>query len=98
MQIHHEAAAAQGTVDIIGHVSNGEHPLLHLPKVLGIDFSITKHVFMLWLVAGLIFVIVTAIVRASIRRGSLVPAGGGNVLEVGVEFVRDTVALPNLGE
>src|SRR6185503_11676692 len=41
---------------------------------------------------------VTAIVRASIRRGSLVPAGGGNVLEVGVEFVRDTVALPNLGE
>ena len=38
---------------IIGHVANSglDHPLLHLPPVFGIDFSITKHVFMLWVVA-----------------------------------------------
>ena len=48
---------------IIEHVSNSglDHPLIHLPKVFGIDFSVTKHVFMLWLVAALVFVIVTAV-------------------------------------
>ena len=40
---------------IINHVSNSslEHPLIHLPTIAGIDFSVTKHVFMLWLVAAL---------------------------------------------
>jgi len=89
--------ASQQTVDIIGHVSNGEHPLLELPLILGINFSITKHVFMLWLVAAIIFVVVTAIVRRSIARRQLVPAGAANLLEVGVEFVRDTVVEPNVG-
>ena len=50
---------------IIEHVSNSEidHPLIQLPKVFGIDFSVTKHVFMLWLVAGVIFLVVTWVVR-----------------------------------
>ncbi|HEX5069431.1 MAG TPA: F0F1 ATP synthase subunit A [Vicinamibacterales bacterium] len=95
----HQAAAkaSEQTVDIIGHVSNGEHPLFHLPLILGIDFSITKHVFMLWVVAALIFVAVTAIVRKSIARRQLVPAGAANGLEIIVEFVRDTVVEPNVG-
>ena len=40
---------------IIGHVANSglDHPLIHLPKIFGIDFSVTKHVFMIWLVAAL---------------------------------------------
>ena len=43
---------------IIEHVSNSsiEHPLIHLPKIFGIDFSVTKHVLMLWLVAAFVFV------------------------------------------
>src|SRR5262249_13991559 len=73
-------------------------PLIHLPKVFGIDFSITKHVFMLWVVAAVIFIGVTAVVRAYVRKGALVPSGGANLLEVAVDFVRETVALPNLGE
>jgi len=89
--------ASHQTVDIIGHVSNGEHPLFELPLLLGINFSITKHVFMLWVVAAANFIIVTAIVRKSIARRQLVPAGAGNVLEVAVEFVRDTVVEPNVG-
>ena len=42
---------------IIEHVANSslEHPLIHLPTIAGIDFSVTKHVFMLWLVAALVF-------------------------------------------
>jgi len=44
---------------IIGHVANSsiDHPLIHLPKILGIDFSVTKHVFMIWLVAAVLFAI-----------------------------------------
>ena len=39
--------------NIIHHVSNSslDHPLIHLPHVFGIDLSVTKHVFMLWIVA-----------------------------------------------
>jgi F-type H+-transporting ATPase subunit a len=94
---HAAPQAAKETVDIIGHVSNGPHPLFHLPPVFGIDFSVTKHVFMLWVVAAAIFLIVTTIVRRSVRRGTIVPAGGLNVLEAVVLFVRDTVVEPNVG-
>ena len=40
---------------IIEHVSNSSHTeaVIHLPAIAGIDLSITKHVFMLWLVAAL---------------------------------------------
>ena len=56
---HAAEAAASGKFNagetIIGHVANSshEHPLIHLPKVMGIDFSVTKHVLMLWIVAAI---------------------------------------------
>jgi F-type H+-transporting ATPase subunit a len=98
----HAGAAAEkfnaGDV-IIEHVSNSgiDHPLIHLPKVLGIDFSITKHVFMLWLVAGVVFIGVTWAVRRYLRQDRLVPTGFMNGLEFVVEFVRDSIVLPNVG-
>jgi len=84
---------------IIGHVANSplDHPLIHLPPVFGIDLSVTKHVFMLWVVAALLFVVVTALVRGYLRSGSLVPAGAMNALEAIVEFIRDSIARPNVG-
>jgi F-type H+-transporting ATPase subunit a len=84
---------------IIGHVSNSphEHPLIHLPPVFGIDLSVTKHVFMIWLVAAGLFIIVTTIVRRYIKRDRLVPSGAANLIELVVEFIRDEVARPNLG-
>jgi F-type H+-transporting ATPase subunit a len=83
---------------IIHHIANNpEHPLIHLPKVFGIDFSITKHVFMLWLVALIVFVLVTWIVRRYLKQGP-VPSGLGNWLELIVQWVRDSIVLPNVGE
>jgi F-type H+-transporting ATPase subunit a len=83
---------------IIGHVANShEHPLIHLPPVFGIDMSVTKHVFMLWLVAALVFLGVTLIVRRYVRQTRLVPTGPAGVLEIAVEFIRDSVVEPNLG-
>ena len=95
---HAAPEASKGAVDIIGHVSNSEHPLFHLPAIFGIDFSVTKHVFMLWVVAAGVFLLITTVVRRYLRRGQPVPSGGANVLEVIVEFVRDTIVLPNVGE
>jgi len=83
---------------IIEHVSNNhEHPLIELPRVGGIDFSITKHVFMLWFVAALVFLIVTFNIRRYLRQDRLVPSGFMNGLEAVVEFVRDDIAQPNVG-
>ena len=84
---------------IIGHVSNSshDHPLIHLPTIAGIDLSVTKHVFMLWVVAALLFVIITWAVRRYLRQERLVPSGFMNALEASVEFVRDSIVEPNVG-
>ena len=70
-----------------------DHPLIHLPKIFGIDFSVTKHVFMLWLVAALLFLVVTAVVRRYLQPGTEhpVPRGVMNALEAVVEFIRDSI-------
>ncbi len=85
---------------IIGHVSNSDpsHPLIHLPTVWGIDLSVSKHVFMIWLVAAAIFVVVTALVRRYVRQTKPVPTGLMNLLELTVVFIRDEVVRPNVGD
>jgi F-type H+-transporting ATPase subunit a len=72
--------------------------LIHLPKIFGIDFSVTKHVFMLWLVAAAVFVVVTWTVRRYLRQERLIPSGFMNALEAVVEFVRDDITQPNVGK
>ena len=85
------------SIDFIGHVANSD-PLIHLPPIFGIDMSISKHVLMLWVVALLLFVTITAIVRAYVRKGTHVPAGAANALETVVEYVRDSMVRPNVGD
>jgi F-type H+-transporting ATPase subunit a len=102
-QEHATAAAGErfnAGETIIEHVSNTsiDHPLIHLPKVFGIDFSVTKHVFMVWLVAALVFLAVTAIVRRYLRSGRQVPTGPMNALEAVVTYVRDDIVQPNVGK
>ena len=97
-----EAAQAHGKFNagetIIEHISNNhEHPLIELPRLFGIDFSVTKHVFMLWFVAALLFLIVTLTVRRYLRQDRLIPSGFMNALEAVVEFIRDDVTQPNVG-
>jgi F-type H+-transporting ATPase subunit a len=84
---------------IIEHVSNSslDHPLIQLPTVFGINFSVTKHVFMLWLVAATVFVVVTWTVRRYLKQGGLIPHGPMNALEAVVEYIRDSIVLPNVG-
>jgi F-type H+-transporting ATPase subunit a len=105
IQEPHKAAEAGGRErfnpgeTIIEHVSNSghEHPLISLPKIFGIDFSVTKHVFMLWLVAAIVFLIATVTVRRYLRQDRRIPSGFMNALEAVVEFVRDSIVRPNVG-
>jgi F-type H+-transporting ATPase subunit a len=73
-------------------------PLGHivLPKIhlLGIDFSITKHLIMMWIASGLLVLIFMRI----FRRPPLIPSGLSNFFEAIVVFLRDEVILPSMGE
>ena len=84
---------------IIGHVSNSplDHPLIHLPPLWGIDFSVTKHVLMLWLVSAFVFALVTWCIQRYLRQESRVPVGLMNALEAVVVFIRQSIVLPNVG-
>ena len=84
-------------IDFVGHVANGEHALIHLPTIYGIDFSVTKHVLMVWIAAIVVFVFATTAVRRYLRSGNSTPTGSSNALEVIVEWVRDSISRPNVG-
>jgi hypothetical protein len=60
--------------------------------------SVTKHVLMLWVVAAVLFVVVTAAVRSYLAQDRRFPSAlhGGD--RVRVEFLRDTVIRPNVGD
>jgi F-type H+-transporting ATPase subunit a len=58
---------------------------------------VTKHVLMLWIVAAVLFLVVTVTVRKFLRQDRPVPTGFMTVLEIIVEFVRDSIVTPNVG-
>jgi F-type H+-transporting ATPase subunit a len=85
---------------IIEHVANSslDHPLIHLPKIAGIDLSVTKHVLMVWIVAAIVFVVVTLSVRRYLRQDRHIPSGFMNALEFFVMYLRDNIIEPNVGK
>lgn len=85
--------------NIIHHVSNSDisHPLIHLPTLFGIDFSVTKHVMMLWVVALITSVAIIVPVRKYLASNRPVPKGWMNLLEAVVQFIRDSLVKPNVG-
>jgi F-type H+-transporting ATPase subunit a len=65
-------------------------PQLHL---FGIDFSITKHVVLMWIAC----VILVLIFRRISRHQQEVPTGLRNLIEAIVIFLRDEVIVPTMG-
>jgi F-type H+-transporting ATPase subunit a len=101
--------AAKGGHDNIGavilhHISDShelELPFIgvvHLPRLelWGMDFSITKHVVMMMVAAVLLVSVLGFTVRR--RRANEVPTGFAAAIEAVVEFIRNEIAIPNLGE
>ena len=96
----HVAAPFDAGKTIIEHVSNSSlsEPIIHFPPVFGIDLSVTKHVLMLWLVSATIFVVVMVSVRRYLAQERQIPSGFMNALEAGVDFIRESIVRPNVGD
>ena len=97
--------AASETFDagatIIGHIANSpiDHPLIAIPPIVGINFSVTKHVLMLWVAAAFLLIVVTAAVRRYVRQGQMAPAGPVmGLIEYVIVRIRDEIVAPNVGK
>lgn len=81
----------------------GEIPLPQFPPLdlgpLTIDVSPTKHVVFLWIAAVLTLLSMTYVARVSVKRdpGRQAPTGFANLIEAFVIYLRDEVALRNIG-
>jgi len=98
-QTHDSSVMDQVGDNIIHHVSNSslDHPLIHLPLVFGIDLSVTKHVFMLWIVAIVVACAIIIPIQKYLQKNNPVPSGWMNLLEMIVKFIRDSIVKPNIG-
>ena len=85
--------------NIIHHVSNSDisHPIIKLPKLFGIDFSVTKHVFMLWIVAIIISIVIIFPIRAYLSNKGKKQSKWVTFIEYIVEFIKNTISVPNVG-
>jgi F-type H+-transporting ATPase subunit a len=60
----------------------------------GLDMTPTKHVVMMWIASALLLLVVFV----SLRRKSVIPRGLYNFVEMLVQFVRNEIAVKNIGE
>jgi len=80
--------------DALGTITyDSEH---HPTNSKPLDFSITKNVFSMLLVSLLLLIMFVGLAR-SYRKGPI-PTGFGRVLEPLIIFIRDEIAIPNIGE
>lgn len=80
---------AQGTVteDAKGHVTN----------VQPLDFSITKSIVMILITALIMFLVFAGLGKSYSKNGSIAK-GAGRFFEPIVLYIRDEIAIPNIGE
>lgn len=94
---------AQGAAATVEHAeyNAGESILHHILDskivdihVAGYDFSITRHVIMMWIAAAFLLLVFGAAAR---RAKDPVPRGARNLLEILMLFIRDEVARKSMG-
>ena len=85
--------------NIIHHVSNSDisHPIIHFPKLFGIDFSVTKHVLMLWIVAIIVAVVLVIPVQKYVKSNGKEKSRWMVMIEYITEFIRNAISSPNVG-
>ncbi len=79
-------------------ISFGPLGTLNLPhfQLFGIDFSITRDIFIIWVVSAIL--ILLSILAARGYKKSLIPKGLSNLFEIIIEFVRDEIVKPSIGK
>ena len=80
---------AEGTINLDDH----HHPTNAKP----LDFSITKNVTVIFLVGLLMFFMFSRMAK-SYKKNGLMPKGMGRLLEPIVLYIRDDIAIPNIGK
>ncbi|WP_412464824.1 F0F1 ATP synthase subunit A [Flavobacterium mekongense] len=85
--IYKTDAEGNFTEDEKGHVTNAKP----------IDFSITKNIFMI-LVVGLILFLLFAGLGKSYKKNGSIAKGAGRFFEPIILYIRDDIAIPNIGE
>lgn len=80
--------------DAAGTITFNEHG--HPENEKPLDFSMTKNVVSMLFVAVLLFLMFTGLAK-SYKKGPI-PTGFGRVLEPLIIFIRDEIAVPNIGE
>lgn len=102
--VKHTAEKSSGGEWILHHVMDANYldfgPLgkLNLPhlELFGLDLSITKDIFYLWVAAILLVVFMIFISKA--YKKSLIPKGLTNLFEIMIVFVRDEIVKPTIGK
>ena len=97
----HAAETFDAGATIIGHIANSpiDHPLIAIPPIFGINFSVTKHVLMLWVAAAFLLIVVTTAVRRYVRQGQMAPSGPiMGLVEYVIVRIRDEIVTPNVGK
>lgn len=86
---------------IMHHITDGDtldlgFTQVHLPQlhIGGLNMSITKHVVMMWVASVILILLFTLAFRGK----KMVHKGFANLLELLVIFVRDEIAIKNMGE
>jgi len=90
---HHDGKIYK--TDAAGTITEDAHG--HPTNVRPIDFSITKNVFVILIVAFLIFLLFKGLASSYKKNGSIAK-GPGRIFEPLVLYVRDEIAIPNIGE
>ncbi|MEZ4857306.1 MAG: F0F1 ATP synthase subunit A [Flavobacteriaceae bacterium] len=80
---------ASGTI----HYGEDGH---HVENAKPLDLSITKSVFMIFLVSILLFLLFRGLAKSYTKNGSI-PQGVGRFFEPIVIYIRDDIAIPNIG-
>ncbi len=80
---------ASGTIDY----NEEHHPINEKP----LDFSITKNVFTIFIIGFLMFAMFASMAK-KYKRGNAIPVGVGRFLEPIVLYIRDDIAIPNIGK
>jgi len=89
--LHHEKIYK---TDALGTLTGDEH---HPTNLQPVDLSITKGVLTIMIVALLMFFIFTSLARSYAKNGGI-SSGFGRLFEPIVIYIRDEIAIPNIGE
>jgi F-type H+-transporting ATPase subunit a len=69
----------------------------HVTNARPLDFSITKNVFMVIITSILLFLLFRGLARSYAKNGNIA-SGAGRFFEPIVIYIRDDIAIPNIGE